>query len=74
MILSYRDIFDEKQKAHRINATITTEHSASSYGQPVIVLDDGQALDYFSWVSLGYQVMRATKKERKLLQGMGLIE
>ena len=51
MILRYRDIFDQNQKAHRIKATITTEHSASHYGQPVIVLDDGQALDYFSWVS-----------------------
>jgi hypothetical protein len=28
-------------------ATLTTEHSASSYGQPVIVLEDGQAVD--SW-------------------------
>ena len=70
MILSYRNLGEEKR--HRIKAKITTEHSASSYGQPVIVLEDGEALDLFSWVSLGYQVKNASKKEREALVKMGL--
>jgi hypothetical protein len=70
MILSYHDLGEEKR--HRVRGTITTEHSASSYGQPVIVLEDGGALDLFSWVSLGYQVIQASKKEMDSLMRMGL--
>lgn len=70
MILSYHNLGEEKR--HRVKASITTEHSASSYGQPVIVLEDGNGLDFFSWVSLGYQVVKATPKERGLLVKMGL--
>ena len=40
MTLSYKDIFEPKAKRTRIKAKITTAHSASSYGQPVIVLDN----------------------------------
>ena len=73
MILSYTDLFDEKRKSHRIKTTVTTEHPASHYGQPVIVLEDGGALDLFSWVTLGYRVVKASKKETLALQKMGLI-
>lgn len=73
MLLSYRDIFERSKRRHRIKAEVTTEHSASSYGQPVIVLDDGGALDLMSWVAMGYQVVKATKKERSELQRMGLL-
>ncbi|WP_408997967.1 hypothetical protein ACJ77P_08235 [Syntrophus buswellii] len=62
MILSYREnLFGEKRA--RIKAKVTTDHPASSYGQPVIVLPDGGALDLVSWVGLGYQVEKATTKE-----------
>jgi hypothetical protein len=67
MILAYTDILGNR-KTHRIKATITTDHSASSYGQPVIVLPDGDALDLQSWVLLGYKVVRATRKEQVQLQ------
>jgi len=70
MILSYHNLGEERR--HRIKATVTTEHSASSYGQPVIVLEDGSALDFFSWVSLGYRVVKAGKREMAALQQMGL--
>lgn len=73
MILSYQDIFQQDAKRTRIKATITTEHSASSYGQPVIVLDDGGALDLMSWVAMGYQIVKATATERAGLQKMGLL-
>jgi hypothetical protein len=67
MILAYTDIFNNG-KVKKIKATITTEHSASHYGQPVIVLDDGQALDAQSWVLLSYRVVSATKEESPLLE------
>lgn len=70
MILSYHCVGEEKR--HRVKAKVTTEHSASSYGQPVIVLGDGGVLDLISWVSLGYQVVKATKREMSALEKMGL--
>lgn len=30
----------------RISGRLTTDHAASSYGQPVFVTDDGQALNW----------------------------
>ena len=71
MILSYHDWGEEKR--HRVKAKITTEHPASSYGQPVIVLEDGNALDLFSWTALGYQVIRAGKKEMAQLAQRDLV-
>ena len=66
MILSYQNLFSEKRT--QIKAEVTTDHPASSYGQPVIVLPDGGALDLMSWVALGYQVEKATAKELALLE------
>ena len=71
MLLRYRNL--DSEKYHRIKAEITTEHSSSSYDQPVIVLEDGGALDLFSWTALGYRVIRASKKEMAGLQRMGLV-
>ena len=73
MTLSYRDIFEPGAKRVKIKATVTTAHSASSYGQPVIVLQDGGALDLMSWVAMNYQVVKATAQERAGLTKMGLI-
>lgn len=61
------------QRRHRIKATITTEHSASHYGQPVIVLPDGAALDLISWVALDYRVVKASNKEYHVLHTLGLV-
>jgi hypothetical protein len=73
MILSYRvDPFSDRSKRERVTVRLTTEHSASSYGQPVIVLPDGGALDLMSWVGCGYRVERAGKAERAMLAKMGL--
>ncbi len=62
MRLSYTDLLGDKQR-HEIDATISTEHSASSYGIPVIVLPDGEALSIASWMMLRYEVVDATKEE-----------
>ena len=72
MILSYLDIFKPSARRTRVKAIITTNHSAGSYEQPVIVLADGGALDLMSWVAMGCQAVKATAKERAELQKMGL--
>lgn len=73
MILEYIDIFEGDER-HQIEAELTTEHSASSYGQPVIVLDDGGALDWVSWISLGYRLVDGTEEEKEFLRKEGFIE
>lgn len=73
MILEYVDIFEDN-KRYQVKAELTTNHSASSYGQPVIVLEDGGAIGLVSWVSLGYRLVKGTKREKELLQKMGLID
>lgn len=72
MILVYKDIF-EGGKKHRINANVSYESSQCHYGQPVIILPDGGAIDLISWVSLGYEVVRANKSEKLVLSQLGLI-
>ena len=69
MIVSFRSL---DGKVQRISAEITTQHS-SSYGQPVLVLSDGEVVDEKSWAVLGYQVVSATTKERHGLKNIGLI-
>ena len=64
--------FENSDKRKIVRASITTEHSASSYGQPVIVLEDGDAIDLMSWVGCGYKVVRASEKEKIALIRMGL--
>jgi len=51
--------FKKTQKRARIKAEITTDLPASSYGQPVIVLDDGGALDLMCRTAMGYRVERS---------------
>jgi len=70
MKLSYRDLMATERTT--VEATITTEHSASSYGQPVIVLDDGEALDYNSAILLDYQVEEVSTEEAPRLKAWRL--
>ena len=75
MLLSYSNhLFEENNpKRVKVKADITTEHSASSYGQPVVVLPDGGAIDLMSWIALDYRVERASKREKRALYHLGLI-
>lgn len=66
MKLSYVDILGDGER-HTINAEITTEHSLSSYGQPVLLVD-GQPLNAESWVLMAYQVVKATPEELDMLK------
>ena len=67
MELSYMDILGDGER-HNIKATITTEHPNSSYGQPVILLEDGKPLNAESWVLMAYQVVKATPEELEMLK------
>ncbi len=67
MKLSYVDLLGDGQR-HEIEATITTEHPASSYGQPVILLEDGNPLDMSSWVLLAYRAEEVAPEEQELWQ------
>lgn len=67
MILSYVDILGDGER-HNIKAKITTEHSLSSYGQPALLLEDGQPLNAESWFLMAYQVAKATPEEFELLK------
>ncbi len=66
MKLSYLGLMDTERST--IKATITTDHPASSYGMPVIVLEDGGVLDYASAALLQYEVVKASPKELELLR------
>ncbi len=67
MMLSYRDLFDREKGRQKIKAQITTWHQQAAAGQPVIVLEDGGALDLMSWVTMDYEFERYTKEEGLLL-------
>ncbi|MGD9697594.1 hypothetical protein [Acinetobacter sp.] len=54
-------------------AEFTTMHPASSYGQPVLVLDDGNATDHLSWNMCDYCVLDATEEEFQLLVNQGFL-
>jgi len=51
----------------KIKGRLTTDHAASSYGQPVFVDDDGQAIDWISIqsVSTAAADLGRSKSERK---------
>lgn len=68
MILEYTDF--GSGKPIKVKAKVTTSHPASSYGKPVIVLEDGGALDLFSWCCLGYRIIKATAREQSLLDAV----
>jgi len=66
MTLVYTDLLGDGT-TRRIKATITTNHPASSYNQPVIVLEDGNGLNWESLMLLQYRVIKATPAEVELL-------
>jgi hypothetical protein len=74
MKLSFVDLLGDGER-HEVAATVTTNHPASSYGQPVIVLEsDGEALDITSWILLNYQIVAATPEEVELLKRVLIID
>jgi len=66
MKLSYQPLMDTERSI--VAATITADHPASSYGMPVIVLEDGDVLDYTSAALLEYLVEEISSDEVPLLK------
>lgn len=66
MKLSYVDLLGDQRR--EIAAEVTTDHAASSYGIPVVVLPDGESLDVASWILLAYRVEEATPQELATLK------
>lgn len=62
LTLSYNDILGDQER-HEITAEITTEHMASRFMEPVIVLEDDHALDAMSWFLMDYRLIRADNPE-----------
>ena len=51
---------------------LSTEHSASSYGIPVLVdVESGEAIDAFSFAC--YKVLEATEEEMEALRDAGYL-
>lgn len=73
MRLSYRNLTTGER--HEATATVTTDHPASSYGQPVIVLDsDGDALDINSWILLDYRIEQASPEEAEMIKRVLIVD
>jgi hypothetical protein len=53
------------------DARLTTESSASSYGQPVLMLDDGTALGVADVALADYRILEATQDELTALEKVG---
>ena len=45
-----RNLLDDSTR----EARVTTDHAASSHGQPAVVLEDGTAIDPAGWLVLGW--------------------
>jgi len=57
---------------YEYEAELSTEHSASSYGQPVLVdLSTGEAIDKFSFACS--EIVEASPKEREALKKAGYL-
>ncbi len=53
------------------SASLTTDHSASSYGQPVLVLENGEALGPGDAALADYRLLEATADEVEALREAG---
>lgn len=51
-------------------ATVTTNHPASSYGKPVLVIE-GVAIGTLESRLMGYEIVEATIEERAMLASAG---
>ena len=56
---------------YETEAALTTDHSASSYGRPVLVIDTGDALGPADCLLADYRIMEATEDELVALDAAG---
>jgi hypothetical protein len=73
MILSYFVEPFNPCSRRTVNAKISTKHAMSSGGQPVIVQEDGETVDFMTWAMCGYKVVEASPAEKEQLAQIGLL-
>jgi hypothetical protein len=62
---------DANLPAGEHEVALSTEHAASSYGIPVlVVVKTGEAVDKFSWVT-GWRLVEASEQEKAALRNGG---
>ena len=73
MILSYVDLLGNGLERKTIATTVTGTQRIVR-GSPVVVLEDGDTIDWQSWVLLGYQIVEVTPEELTMLKRIPLAE
>lgn len=63
--------FSPLLNGYETEAALTTDHSASSYGRPVLVIDTGDALGPADCLLADYRIMEATEDELVALGAAG---
>lgn len=66
MKIKARDIFTGEEVV--LTASFTTDHPASSYGQPVMIIEEWEENDVMShqnWILAGCQVVEMEESERE---------
>lgn len=56
---------------YETTAELRTDHAASSYGQPVLVMDGGEALGPAECAFADYRILEATEEEVAGLEAAG---
>ena len=56
---------------YETEAALTTDHAASSYGRPVLVIDTGDALGPADCLLADYRIIEASKDELHALAAAG---
>lgn len=65
--------FSPMLDGYETEAELTTEHAASSYGRPVLVIDTGDALGTQDVLLADYRILAATDEERAALASAGYV-
>lgn len=68
MIIEGYDLINNK--AVRLTATMTTEHPASHYGQPVMMIREweNEIMSHSNWVLIGARVLEIENNEKEAYQ------
>jgi len=65
--------FSPMLDGYETEAELTTDHAASSYGRPVLVIDTGDALGTADVALADYRILEATDEERAALASAGYV-
>ncbi|MDZ4241721.1 MAG: hypothetical protein U1D99_02750 [Candidatus Omnitrophota bacterium] len=63
--------FSPLLNGYETEAALTTDHAASSYGRPVLVIDNGDALGPADCLLADYRIIEASEDELAALDAAG---